>query len=103
MFAIFSLYILIAITAQKLMRKPEDITQKGSAVIITREATLSADTQSRIAKIQMLIKAALVTESLQPVRQPISKAKTAYMKIAFFRLILRVSSIMGSPARKPAK
>ena len=68
---IFGLYTFIPKTAQKLIWKPEDNGQNGSARVITSEARLRADSQSLPANTQTLIMAALVTESLHPVIQPI--------------------------------
>ena len=62
-------------TAQKLILNPVDIGQNGSAAVITIDARLKAETQSLSAKQHMLINAALVTESLQPVRKPIKIQK----------------------------
>ena len=96
-------YTFMAITAQKLIWKPDDNGQKGSAKVMTIDARLNADNQSLSAKRQMLIIAALVTESLQPVRQPIKRQNTVWTMNAFFRLIFNTLSTKGRHAIKPAK
>ena len=93
----------MAITAQKLIWKPEDNGQKGSAKIMTIEERLKADNHSLSANRQMLIIAALVTESLQPVRQPIRMQNKAWTTNAFLRLTLNTLSTIGRHAIKPAK
>ena len=100
---IFTVYIFMAMTAQKLMRNPEDCGQNGSDTVMTIEARLKADTQSLSAKQHMLMKAALVTESLQPVRQPVRMQNRMWMAKAFRRLTLSALRTAGRHARKPVK
>ena len=67
------------------------------------EARLKAESHSLSAKRQMLIIAALVTESLQPVRQPIKRQNKVCTMNAFLRLTLNTLSTIGMHAIKPAK
>ena len=70
---------------------------------MTADARLKADSQSLSAYTQILIIEALVTESFQPVKQPIRTQKITWTKKAFLRLILRASRTYGTHARNPAK
>jgi hypothetical protein len=70
---------------------------------MTIEARLKADSHSLPANTQMLITAALVTESLQPVRHPIKIQKTVCMTKAFPRLTFNTFMINGRQARNPVK
>ena len=91
------------ITEQKLIWKPADNGQNGSAIVITADARLKAESQSLSTKTHMLIIEALATDEFQPVKQPIRIQKNTCTANAFFRLILRASRINGTHARKPAK
>ena len=90
-------------TAQKLIWKPEDNGQNGSARAIMTVARLKAESQSLPAKMQMLIMAALVTESLQPVIQPINIQNAEWTRKALLRFNLKALRITGRQTRKPAK
>ena len=67
------------------------------------DARLKAESHSLSAKRQMLIIAALVTESLHPVRQPIKRQNKVCTMNAFLRLTLNTLSTVGMHAIKPAK
>ena len=67
------------------------------------EARLKAESHSLSAKRQILIIAALVTESLHPVRQPIKRQNNTCTMNAFLRLTLNTLSTIGMQAIKPAK
>ena len=66
---------LIAMHAEKLSRNPVLAAQNGSDAIITIAAAHIAETESLPAKDEDDMKAALVTDSLQPVIQAIRNAK----------------------------
>ena len=70
---------------------------------MTAADRLKADSHSLPANAQMLMTAALVTESLQPVRQPIMMQNEAWIKKACLRLTLNISMIFGIHSRNPEK
>ena len=67
---------LMAMQAEKLNRKPVLAAQKGSAASMIRAAADIAETVSLPANAVEDIKAALVTDSLQPVTHAIINDKT---------------------------
>ena len=90
-------------TAQKLIWNPEDSGQNGSARVITTDARHKEDSQSLPANRQMLIIAALVTESPQPVMEPIRIQNRQWTAKALLRFNLKALSTMGRQTRKPEK
>ena len=63
------------------------------------EARLKADSQSLSAKVQMLIIAALVTESLQPVIDPMRIQNAEWTRNALLRFNLKTLRTMGRHTR----
>ncbi len=70
---------------------------------ITIAARLNPEIVSRLPKAQILIIAALVTDSVHPVMKHISRQNTVYRVRFVLRLRGNIANNMGSSVRNPAK